>query len=207
MFNYLKQINKKDTSVKFTAGFTLVETLVAIAIFSMSILGLMTVLAKGIADTNYAKFKTTASFLAEEGIEYVRNIRDTYVLNDSSGTVAGWSKFITAVSTPCVPASGRIGCKFNDELILDFSNLINTGNNIFTLCANQADCTLYYDDNKGKYSYTPGVSFSGFTRVITVATTSMDPLKEIRVTSTVSWSRNSVPYSVSFSDNLLKWKE
>lgn len=58
-------------------AFTLVETLVAISIFTVSILGLMLVLASGISNINYAKNKITASYLAQEGIEYVRNMRDT----------------------------------------------------------------------------------------------------------------------------------
>jgi len=70
-------------------GFTLIETLVAISIFTMSILGLMTVLASGISNTNYAKQKMTATYLAQEGIEYTRNKRDTSVLYD----VNGWDTF------------------------------------------------------------------------------------------------------------------
>jgi Tfp pilus assembly protein PilV len=58
----------------------LIETLVAVSIFSLSILSLMAVLAQGISDTNYAKQRIIAAYLAQEGIEYVRNMRDTYVL-------------------------------------------------------------------------------------------------------------------------------
>ena len=58
-------------------AFTLIETLVAISIFTMSILGLLSVLASGISNTNYAKQKVAATYLAQEGIEYVRNLRDS----------------------------------------------------------------------------------------------------------------------------------
>lgn len=71
-------------------GFTLVETLVAISIFTMSILGLMSVLASGISNTTYAKQKMVASYLAQEGIEHARNIRDNHVLYDTS---SGWNNF------------------------------------------------------------------------------------------------------------------
>ena len=74
-------------------GFTLVETLVAISIFTMSILGLMSVLASGISNTNYAQQKMTATYLAQEGIEYVRNKRDTSVLYHNGGSQAGWNNF------------------------------------------------------------------------------------------------------------------
>jgi len=84
MNKFFKQKNKTNN------GFSLVETLVAISIFSLSILGLMSVLASGISNTNYAKQKIVASYLAQEGIEYVRNMRDNAVLYPS-GT--GWTNF------------------------------------------------------------------------------------------------------------------
>lgn len=72
------------------------ETLVAISIFTMSILGLLSILASGISDTNYAKEKMVASYLAQEGIEYVRNMRDTAVLYDTLGAQHGWNAFKVA---------------------------------------------------------------------------------------------------------------
>lgn len=70
---------------RINKGFTLVETLVAISIFTVSLLGIMSVLASGISNTSYAKQKMVASYLAQEGIEYVRNMRDTAVLYPPSG--------------------------------------------------------------------------------------------------------------------------
>jgi len=81
---FFKKVNK-------SRGFTLVETLVAIAIFTASILAVMAVLANSISDTNYAKKKITAAYLAQEGIEYVRNMRDTFVLTNNQ---TGWADFI-----------------------------------------------------------------------------------------------------------------
>lgn len=77
-------------------GFTLVETLVAVSIFSISILGLLVVLTQGIADTGYAKKKMMAGYLAQEGIEYVRNMRDTSVLYNATSPQAGWDAFKAA---------------------------------------------------------------------------------------------------------------
>ena len=78
---------------KQNTGFTLVETLVAISIFSVSIVGLMSVLGSGISNTNYAKQKITAYYLAQEGIEYVRNMRDTEVLYGNGTINARWNRF------------------------------------------------------------------------------------------------------------------
>lgn len=99
---YFRQKNKGFTRTpKFGVtprggGFTLVETLVSISIFTMSILGLMTVLSQGIVDIGYAKKKIMAGYLAQEGIEYVRNMRDTYVLYTP---LTGWGTFKSADKT------------------------------------------------------------------------------------------------------------
>ncbi|KKR70692.1 MAG: putative membrane protein [Candidatus Nomurabacteria bacterium GW2011_GWB1_40_7] len=79
---FFKKVNK------LSKGFTLIETLVAISIFTMSILAMFSVLAQSISDTGYAKKKMTATYLAQEGIEYARNLRDNAVLSG-----AGWDSF------------------------------------------------------------------------------------------------------------------
>jgi prepilin-type N-terminal cleavage/methylation domain-containing protein len=86
MIQFSKQKNK---------GFTLVETLIAISIFSMSIVTMMSVLGTGISDTNYAKTKIIATYLAQEGIEHARNIRDNYVLYASINPSRTWDTFKT----------------------------------------------------------------------------------------------------------------
>lgn len=196
MFN-----NKKQKNIN-NSGFTLVEMLVAISIFSMSIVALMSVLAGGIADTNYAKNKIIASFLAEDGVEHVRNMRDTYVLYDATPS-QGWTDFMAKTQPQC--ADLVIGCGYLDSLSsFDFATL--QGSTPFSACNISAGaCILYYDDISGKYSYShlQGTS-SGFTRMITISVVSAT---EIKVTSKVSWFKNAIPYNVSFSDNLLKWKE
>lgn len=98
MKKFLRQKNKGFTRTpKFGVtpkggGFTLVETLVAISIFTLSILSLMSVLASGISNTTYAKNKIIAGYLAQEGIECARNTRDNYVL--FSDVTHDWNKFV-----------------------------------------------------------------------------------------------------------------
>ena len=87
--------NKKES------GFTLIETLIAISIFSISIVTLMTVLSSGISDINYAKKKITATYLAQEGIEYARNQRDNYFLSSTTE----WNDFAIANNSVITPPS------------------------------------------------------------------------------------------------------
>ena len=68
-------------------GFTLVETLVAISILSLAITGPMVIAQKGIGSSIYARDQVTAFYLAQEAVEYVRNVRDT---NRIGGYTGGW---------------------------------------------------------------------------------------------------------------------
>lgn len=165
-------------------GFTLVETLVAISIFTMSILGLMSVLTSGIADTSYAKKKMVATYLAQEGIEYVRNIRDTNVI---PGGASGWSAFTGYLGTGgCAVAAA--GCYVNNMVL---SQCTGAGGS----CQN-----LSYDDTTGTYGY-GGSTDSGFSRKITVTIGT----NEVKIISTVSWTQGSGPQSITFSEYLYNW--
>jgi len=60
-----------------SAGFTLVEAMVAISILALSITGPLTIAQKGIASATYSRDQVTAFYLAQEAVEYIRNARDT----------------------------------------------------------------------------------------------------------------------------------
>jgi prepilin-type N-terminal cleavage/methylation domain-containing protein len=61
-------------------GFTLIETLIAIAILGMAIGATFTMAQKSLSSSAFSKNQTTAYFLAAEGVEMVRNIRDNTAL-------------------------------------------------------------------------------------------------------------------------------
>lgn len=188
-----RRINKgfacQNFRKKISGGFTLVETLVAIAIFTTSILGLMLVLAAGIYNTNYAKNKITASYLAQEGIEYIRNMRDTYGLY-TAVTGKDWSNF-KAKLAPC-----NLGneCGFDNSVApIDVKK-----------CNQLNDCKLFFNNNNGSYNSGVGVD-SGFARKIWADV--IGPDKEIKIFSNVSWTQSSGSYSITFSENLFNWIE
>jgi len=177
-------------------GFSLVESLVAISIFSIAVLTLLLSLGKGLSDTGYVKAKLTAEYLAAEGIEYIRNLRDTYVLYSPGN----WNSFVGQLG-PCIPANG---CRFDAESI-DFEDPDwPIRNMVITACGGTC-LELKYDSNSGKYNYSSGVD-SGFVRKIRMETVpgSSD---EKKISSTVSWTQNSGAYSVTFSENLYDWVE
>ncbi|HEV7424439.1 MAG TPA: prepilin-type N-terminal cleavage/methylation domain-containing protein [Candidatus Paceibacterota bacterium] len=190
MMKFFKQNNN--------SGFTLVETLVAISIFSTSIIAMLSVLTSGIANTNYAKEKMVAAYLAQEGIEYMRNMRDTFVLYDAGGAQTGWNNFNSkVVGASC---NGVNGCYFNADNI--FTTPPTTDPNALTLCSGSCP-PLNYDGNTGKYNYTTG-SASGFVRRIIITSISAN---QTRILTTVAWIQGSGPRSVSFYEDLFNWVE
>ena len=80
-------------------GFTLIETLVAILILTTAIAGPLTIASRGLNAALIAKDQTTASYLAQDAIEYVRAVRDTNrLLGGDWLTGAGGSGAITNLS-------------------------------------------------------------------------------------------------------------
>jgi len=214
MLNFFKQKNKGHVHrLSKVSGFTLVETLVAISIFTLSVLALMVILGNGLSDTNFAKQKITATYLAQEGIEYMRNMRDTHVLYDENNL--GWTEFLAKIN-PCNMETGpnAKGCYFRDDQ-LDFSAQDRPILNIDVLpCieTNFPDCPeLRYVSTEGAYSHDPLVGEpAGFWRKISYYDTESiggldENIDEIKVISTVYWRQGSGNHSISFSANLFNW--
>ena len=187
-FFFLK--NKKED------GFTLVETLVAISIFTISVLAVMINLGQGISDTGYAKKKIIAASLAQEGVEYIRNIRDTYVL--FSGGSAGWILFKNQLRNPPAQCDQAYGCYFDDQN-LDYGDPSQPITKIIIIACDGSCPELMYDEATGKYTYDILGTESGFIRKIKVDQIRVD---EIKVSSTVFWAQGSGLYNKTFSENL-----
>ena len=201
--------NKKDNINK---GFTLVETLIAISIFTVSVLALLIILSKGISDTEYAKRKMTAEYLAQEGIEYMRNMRDTFSLYASINGNNGWDNFKNRLS---IANCDTDTCYFDDQKDLTDSdpnfNLFNSDGNLpithifMTKCPDPSCPHLMYDATNARYDYSSSGQDSGYIRTIKVNfPTNPD---EATIISTVSWVQGSGTYNATFSEELFNWIE
>ena len=73
-------------------SFTLLEVMVAISILTLAVGGSFTLIQQALVSTSLAKSKLTAAYLAQEGMEIVRNIRDNNWLNSSPS----WKTGLTA---------------------------------------------------------------------------------------------------------------
>jgi len=136
------------TNPKHLAGFTLVETLVAITVLLLVIIGPLTIAQKGIQNAYFANEQIAATMLAQEGIEAVRILRDEVALDaydeDSGGNTGNW-----------VPSNCSVACVFNAV------------NGSFPECTGGVCGKLQIDEDTGKYVYDGDVE-SQFTRSITI---------------------------------------
>lgn len=102
----MKNLQSKTYKLKTSLGFTLVETLVAISILSLSIVATFTAVQNGLQNSSIAKDQTTAFYLAQEAMEFIKNKRDENALYTINGgvTAHSWLYGLSEtddVSNPC----------------------------------------------------------------------------------------------------------
>lgn len=90
----LRTMNHK---LRTDSGFTLLETIVAVTILMISIVGPLSLASKGIVYADYVKDEITAFNLAQEAMETIRSIRDENVGNLSTSE---WLKDIDKCVSP-----------------------------------------------------------------------------------------------------------
>ncbi|MDQ5901330.1 MAG: hypothetical protein QG580_45 [Patescibacteria group bacterium] len=171
---------------KKESGFTLVETLVAIAIFATAITGLIVISGRGINDNVFVKNKLTASYLAQEGVEIIRMMRDNAALANPSSDY--WENFINNIDV-CYSPDGTDVC------------WVDPAGPSIGPCDNQICENLGYDEYTGIYGY--GFEESIFNREVRVVP--VEDYEEILIISDVSWTQGSNTYKTSYQYNLLNW--
>ena len=81
------------------SGFSLLETIIAIAVLTVAMTAVFSLVSSGVRSISLAANQLTAYFLASEGVEYIRNIRDGNVLSGTGNALDG---FFVCESYGCV---------------------------------------------------------------------------------------------------------
>ena len=81
-------------------GFTIIETLVAVTILMISIAGPLTIAQKSLMASIYARDQVTASFLAQDFIEKIKNERSNALM---SGTT--FNAWVNSYANPCTAST------------------------------------------------------------------------------------------------------
>ncbi|MDQ5955572.1 MAG: hypothetical protein QG621_575, partial [Patescibacteria group bacterium] len=108
-----------------TKAFTLIETLVAIFILMTAVVGPLSIAAKGLQIALIAKDQATAVYLAQDGIEFARHLRDTACLtNAPMGNCSGSVSFNSFLGSGV--CSGDKGCRV-DSVAKTITNCASDG--------------------------------------------------------------------------------
>ncbi len=109
-------------------GFTLLETLIAVTILSVSLAGPITIASQGLASAFFAKEQITAFYLAQEAVEYVRSVRDENFLTGNSW-LDGISNCVGEVCVVDMPAHSHKVCSTGTCAPLNFNSTTALYNN------------------------------------------------------------------------------
>ncbi len=162
----------KNINIKRDIGFTIVETLVAISILSLSILATFGAVQAGLQYSGNSKNQITATYIVQEAMEYVKNIRDENALNTLGGNSNDWLSGVSSSGDPC---DGRV-CQLD----------MNSGGALLTSCPSTYDtCTpLRNDLSTGQYGFNNAWTTTPFTRGIQITYLGSD---EALITVHVGW--------------------
>ncbi len=179
---------KISTSQKNSAtnkGFTIIETLVAITILMISIAGPLTIAEKGLSAAVNTRDQVTASYLGQDLMEYIKNVRDADLLNGNvpfyrlAGCVGAtvYCNIDTPVDTPTTPTTKA--------------------------CVTATDCVMYIDSN-GFYRYANSGSDTKtqFSRYANIQAIDAPTNSKYLLTVFVSWKTGTVANQIVLKDVL-----
>ena len=206
MIQFFKQKHKA-----YQAGFTLVETIVATLILSLSVGAMLSLAANGFFSVRYARNQIVADNLLQESLEYMRKYRDDAALQGTS-----WATWLSTLNVDTagntVDMSNPVACYVSTGCTID----PYTSGNKIRGCGASCPATIFYPlSSGGFYGYSTGVypfSTSGITpitttyvRKITVERTNSD--QQLIVTAQISWRNGNSTRSVSQSTILSNWNQ
>ena len=185
--------------MKFTiknkrVGFSLIETLVAVTVLVFGIVGPLTLAQMSLRSFPQIRDRITAEYLAAEGLETIKNIRDTALIQDPAGGIpnTGGGPFDF---NPCQSANG---------CYVDASEAAPR----ILACAGNCP-KIKYDSISGSYNYATGGN-TVFTRKIFITFGNLNVSgangEEATVRVRVEWSSRFVgTESVEFSNYITDW--
>ncbi|PIT96853.1 hypothetical protein COT82_00920 [Candidatus Campbellbacteria bacterium CG10_big_fil_rev_8_21_14_0_10_35_52] len=200
IFNIFREINKpriirfirgksrakniRNYKLQLSDGFTMIESLVAISVLAMSIIGPMTIASKSLSSAMFSRDQITAFYLAQEAVEFVRNARDENNIQGNENWLDGDINI----------------CRNGNVCTIDIIETL--GNQIKQCIGGTGSCpVLKYDDNINFYTYKSGAD-SKFTREIQL-TEINNREEEIKVT--LSWETGFLNKNFVVKENIFDW--
>lgn len=178
-------------------AFTLIETLIAVSILTIAIIGPFAAIQNALVASYVARDTLTASMLAQEGIEYVRAVRDeNYIyIVANPGTTRGWFYGLDS--------SGGVNC-VNRLCTVDPTKGNPFQSGAVQVCGTGTGPCPVLRQSASNFLFTQDLAHPAtvFTRSVTLTSVSST---EMRVTSTVTWSTGHKQYSITLTEVLSAW--
>jgi len=179
-------------------GFTILEVTTAIFILTVGVGAALSLMNQTLSLGSVIKQKLIASYLAQEGIEIVRNIRDTnWLQSRDSGKSSPWDDGLLCAFPPCDWEADYSTVTFLDTA--DFEQCSSPGSN----CRDYNETFLNIDTD-GFYSYEISDSQTKFKRKIIIEKPSAD---EIKVIVDVTWEERGRSHSFTVLEYITNWYE
>lgn len=199
--------NLKDFfCARLLTGFTLLETIVALAIITAAATGPVVLITRGILSFGFSKNKLIALNLAQEGLELIREVRENNIICDERNGPAPWDWFRDP------DGSGIINNRDLEADIMATLPLTGCGSASISspsLSPSFANTQLRLDPITGIYSYS-GPLPTIFTRQITINKPSADgniPANDQRnIISVVRWTERGIVRDMTLRERLYNWQ-
>ncbi len=190
--NYPSQQNKIRTK-----GFTLLETLVAISILVVAITATFSVAQNGLSSAMEARDQVVAFYLAQEGIEMVRNRRD--------------ENSLTRIGTPATSWIAGLASQAGDPCYFGKTCAVDATTNLFSTCpSGSGSCYPITQDTSSQasptylmYGQNAGWAATKFNREINLTQATST---ELIVKVTVTWTRGLLTRTFNVSEIIRDWQ-
>jgi prepilin-type N-terminal cleavage/methylation domain-containing protein len=190
IFTYY-QFENTQSGATNPRAFTLVETLVAISVLLIAIVGPFYAISRAINAAYISRDQVTAAALAQEGIEYVYAIRDgNYLANRQLGASYNWLAGLDSTYN----GTNTALCFTPNQCTVDpLANQVSE-------CTGA--CSPLTISPANTYSQNTTYPITRFARSVELRPISAN---EFEVVSTVTWTTLGNPYSVIIKDTLYNW--
>jgi prepilin-type N-terminal cleavage/methylation domain-containing protein len=170
-------------------GFTIIESLVAITILTLSITGATSIVQGSLNSAQVSKIEGQAIGLAVEGIEYARNVHETTLFN---GIAYKPDTPFYNFAEDCVD-----GCSFEVGAVDQNGSTISAS---YAVC--NSGCELQVSDNGYQTTIIQGAQVSIYQRMIKVSQKPIPGGVEFKVNSKVDYSLGNRSGSIEFDSYL-----
>jgi len=204
-------------------SFTILEVILAIFILTVGVFASFSLIQQSLVATSLNESKLAAYYLAQEGLEIIRNIRDNNWLLRRTDADVSWNDGLTDSCiipriSPCdfygdVNFDGTVTDEGDGALISQFiGGQVQFNENQRERADVNDDGSINADDITAIQSYTnctPGYTFpvcsskAKFQRAINII---LEDADKIKVSASINWQERQRSYSVEVVDYLYNWR-